>query len=242
VPITLDATSNSDGVTTTSSQITFAATVNSGSDRLLTASFSARDGAAFTSATWNTSESMTKAVELVATNGLVASIWYLINPTATSANIVGNTSGQTWIGGTAVSLFGVAQSSPVDDTDTVETSGTDPSFSALTTATDGCAVIDCLTTNGATLGDVAITAETNRVLRAKFVGSNGSPNDGRVVGVSSVITKSPAGSLTLQWTITGLSSSLVAVAFKPAVVAASTMGYLKPNNLRPRIFSPGLAR
>jgi hypothetical protein len=208
--ITFDATTNSSAVAHASGVVTFSATVNSGSDRLLVVAAQARDdsvaGVTFGGV------ALTNAVSRSSADGLYASVWYLIAPSVSTANVVitANTAAPTYLAGTAVSLFGVAQSSLVDDTDSMETTGANPAFSALTTATDGSAVVDSVASNHT--GAPTMNAETNRTQRSSFL----TPDQSRGVGCSTIITKSPAGSVTMGWDVGTNNSSYVGAAFKPA--------------------------
>jgi hypothetical protein len=211
--ITVDVVRDSTGVASTANALTFTATVNTGSNKLLVVCVMARDGNAISNVKWNTNEGLTKAIELLAGNGLIASLWYLINPTSATANVTITTSGQTFIGGVATSLFGVAQTTPLEDTDSLETNGTDSSFAALTTTTDGCALVDGVSTNytGTNLGKLA---ETNFLQRAQFLANNGSGRD--CLG-GALVTKSPAGSVAMGWNLSAVpaNGAHVGAAFKP---------------------------
>jgi hypothetical protein len=164
-------------------------------------------------------QSFTQAVA-ISGNTMDAEVWYLVPVSLATANItVTLVGGGTFVnsGACAVCLSGVAQTLPIDDTDTATSGSADAiTLSALTSTTDGCVIVDAVTFNSAVL---LMTAETNRVEQANFTGT-------RALGASTIITKSPAGSVTMQWSTTpaaGVSVSLAGVAFKPSGGAPPTI-------------------
>ena len=173
-------------------------------------------GDSISSVTWNGVGMTSRVSAQHVGSELTAAIFDLNSPATGNHNVVVTMSGANslYLAATVESLKGVATSSHVEDTDTATGStGADPSFAALTTATDGCAVIDCLATNDT--GAVTMSAETNRVERSNFLAEA----QGRAVGASTIITKSPAGSVTMQWSVVD-ESALAGLAVKPLAEAA----------------------
>lgn len=126
--ISFDAASGG-GVFSTS----WAHTVGAGSNKaLVVCEFDDTGGSnTLTAVKWNTSESLAKIVEIQTPGDRWISIWWLGNPTSTTANI-DLTTGSFAMKGSAISLFGVgtldvsgsgtaSSSSPVSDTISVAT-------------------------------------------------------------------------------------------------------------------------
>lgn len=190
--------------------LTFSATVSAGSNRLLVVSIEARHDAIISGITFD-DVPLTKAINISGPSFMQAEVWYLIGPNVTTANVVASyTASGTfqYLAGCAQSFFGVAQSSLVDDTDTNSSAAaTAISLSGLTTVTDGCLIVDAVAWNG---GATTMTAETNRT-------NTGMDQATWVVGSSRLVTKSPAGAVTMEWTNSGsVQVALAAAAFKPA--------------------------
>jgi len=115
--------------------------------------------------TWNTDEDFTRAVAANAGGGANrrAEIWYLINPTATTADIV-----TTW-GSAAIdkgmgvySYYNVDQTTPLGITNTDTASGT-TTTGTLTPTTAGSLIVDSYTVNVATVTDTLTAGWTNGV-------------------------------------------------------------------------------
>lgn len=155
-------TSSSNGNTTPASSYSFSATVNSGSNRLLIVGFNAFNqvgvnNSIAVSVKFN-GVAMTRAVTQFLTNGssfdLSTDIWYLINPTVQTANVVGDFSGGSGGGitsfhGYAASYFGMQQSSPVDATLPQNiTSPTTHVTGSVTTTQSGDVLADVLSAGG----------------------------------------------------------------------------------------------
>jgi len=212
--ITLDTVTT--GKNTDGTPLTISTTVNAGSNRLLVVAVGQRSISQTVSGITFNSVALTKAIDVDSTAFDQASIWYLIAPDVTTANtvITFNAGTPVFFGAAVISLAGVAQSAPVDDTDSVGvgSDATPTEFAALTTVTDGCVVIDAVSIN---IGSLTMSAETNRVERANFAGS-----DGRAVGVSTIINKTTAGGVLMEWSY-GSSASVahVGAAFQPAVAS-----------------------
>lgn len=210
--ITFDATSNSDGITPsgTPAAVAFNATVGAGSNRILILNVPARDDT-IASVSSSLDGALIKAIDRNSADSLYASIWYLVAPSVGTHTITVTCAGNTpsFAAGIAVSLFGVDQISPIEDTGSVETTGANPTMSGLTSVSDNAAFIDCLACNFTV--PATMNAETNRVERASFLADS----QGRAVGVSTIVTKSPAGSVTMGWDIGSNNSAYVGLALKP---------------------------
>lgn len=214
--ITLGNISNSDGVSGSSTTITFAATVQA--TGFLCVVTLSRD-LVVDSVTFN-GDALTKRVEQIGSNDLVAAIWTITTPDVGTFNVViNNTGAATYMAGVAVEFLGVDTTSPVDATDSEETTGANPAFVGFSTVTDGAAVIDGVATNSLA-SPITMNAETNRVQRANFLADD----QGRYVGVSTIITKTTAGTITGGWGIDSNNSAYVGLALKPATAPPPSNG------------------
>ncbi len=218
--ITLDAVSDSSAVAPVSGVVTFSATTNAGSNGVLTVAAASRT-ATIAGVTFN-GHALTLAIEDVGSNGLYASVWYWVTPDVGTFNVVVTASNTTpdYVGACAISMFGV-DGTPVEASQALETTGANPAFTSLTTLTDGSAVVDCMASNWDT--PATMNAETNRVQRANFLALS----QNRGVGMSSIITKSPAGSVTMGWNIASFNSAYVGAAFKPFSGVAGTPFFMQ---------------
>lgn len=193
--------------------LTFSMTCNADSTLLLVSIGKRTIAMTVASITFN-GVALTQAVVINGLDFNQAEIWYLINPDITTANVVITLNAGTFVQdiGTAVSLKGTDTTSPIEATASNDTSGaTTLSLSGLlSTSTDGAAVMDCIHANG---GQTLMTAETNRVVR-------GSINPSSIDNCSTIITKSPAGGVTLEWTMGGASAAMCGVVIKPAAAAS----------------------
>lgn len=215
--ITFDAVSNSDGVTPVSGVITFSHTVGSGSNRILCVAAFARDDSVV-SVNSDLDGALTVQAQRTSADGIHASIWVKVGAAVGTHTITvtANTTGPTYLAGGGTSLFGIAQSSFVEDTDSVETTGANPTLTGLTTATDGCAMVDAIASNNTVVP--VMNAELNRVQRASWLADS----QERGVAISTLITKSPVGSITGGWDIGGNNCAYVAIALRPASGGGST--------------------
>jgi len=140
------------GTTITNSGFTVAANAN----RILIVSANVYDGAqAVTGITWNGVENFTRAVFIDAASADRRSeIWYLVNPTATTADVV-----TTWAstairrGAGVYSYYNALQASPIGVTNTANGTGV-TSTGTLTPATTGSLIVDSSMSDG---GGVAAT-------------------------------------------------------------------------------------
>jgi hypothetical protein len=154
----------------------------------------------------------------VITSGAMRSeLWYIIAPPTGTSTISATVSGATDERKfSAVSFAGVAQSSPVDTSNTQLTSGTSASIS-LTTTTANDMVIDSL----AHFGTQFMTAGSNQSTAFNsFSGSSGA-----AVSYKNAAT---AGSNTTSWTTTGTNDiAYVSAAMKP-VSTGSVLTLIQP--------------
>lgn len=149
--VTFD-TSSSAAKETAGSSLTFSATVNTGSNRILVVGAFAYDditgpgASVITGITFN-SNALTAGVQGYYTDGasfdVSYELWYLIAPTQTTANVVISYTGAVnHIHAFAASFFGVKQTSPMDDSDSIfDTTGTTHSLT-LTTTDTGNVLVD----------------------------------------------------------------------------------------------------
>lgn len=224
--ITFDATSNTDGVSASGSpsSITFNGHGVASDANYLVACITIRgDGINASAPTWNGVAMTQRASASNAGAELNAYLYDLVAPTTGNQTFAFSASGTSnlYMAATLISLKGVETSSHIDDTDSTTSTAANPTLPALTTVTDGAAVIDCVASN--TSGAPTMNAETNRVQRASF----NADTQERGVGASTIITKSPAGSVTMGWNIGSNESAYVAIAVKPA---AGGGGGGTPNN------------
>lgn len=223
--ITLDAASALASTTSSGDlPLTFNHTVSSGSDRLLVVAVMGRSiGMTVTGITFN-GDALTlgKAVDADFNQ---AEIWYLLNPDVATGSVVVTQNAGTfvYVAAYAISFFGVTQTSPEDDDDSNNVNATSISLPALTTVTDACVVVDAVSQNA---GGLTMTEETNRTQQV-----NSTPSG--TVASSMILTKSPAGSVTMEWTSGSAQQCMVGVAFKPAAAAAdSTPPFFRPPQRR----------
>ena len=136
------------GLVGTSSPIVWSHTVPSGSNRCLVVVFNATSGGTaqtITGVTFNTSESFTQAVQDSGGPGESVSIWVLINPTVTTANISVSYTGtpgaaDSMIGG-AINVTSCNQTSPIGNTTSAHPLGTNPSTN-LTISQSNSYIVD----------------------------------------------------------------------------------------------------
>lgn len=201
-----------DSISETNPALSFSLTVAAGSNRLLVVTYAGRSVSKSVSGITFDDVALEKAAG-VSGNTMDAEVWYLIAPNVTTANVVVTlVAGGTFVYSAAAATVwnGVAQSSIVDDTDTNTTVANIISLSGLTTVTDACLVIDSIASNSFF---PTMSAEANRTLLHDFSGDT----NGLTQATSRILTKSPAGSVTMEWTLSGSTGvSLAGAAFKPA--------------------------
>lgn len=140
------------GTTITNSGFTVAANAN----RILIVSAGVYDASqAISGITWNGTENFTRAVFIDAGSGQTRSeIWYLVNPTATTADIVTTWSSAAIRRGAGVySFYNALQVSPIGVTNTASGTGS-TSTGTITPTTTGSTIIDAEIGEG---GGVAAT-------------------------------------------------------------------------------------
>jgi len=158
------ATTNtsSSGTTITNSSFTVA---NNSNRILIVCAFRYGSGGDISGITWNSSESFTRATfRDGSTETGRTEIWYLVNPTATTSNIVTTWDASTSRRGAGVySFYNAKQTSPIGATshsDTITTTTT----GAITPTVAGSMIVDCIGS-----------------------GSNGAPTDTLTAGWTSLI-------------------------------------------------------
>lgn len=208
-----NSASDTNSVTT----LTTAVTVSAGTDRALAVCVQARGapaGSAVSGVTFNGSETFTLAkAQSFASGGATfrAELWYLTNPTVTTANVV-----VTWpnTNNNQVQAYSVVQANGVDPSaalDSTSGAGADSATisSIITTTSDNALIIDCSLT-GQTLSPSVGANQTSRVNRA--LATTGVQDR----GLTSTTAKTPAGAETMDWTQTSERWAQVAASFVPS--------------------------
>lgn len=173
-------------------------TVGAGSNRaLVVCEFDDTFSNLLTAVTWNTSESLSKIIEAQVPGDRFISIWYLLNPTSTTANIVLTTTagamkgwGMSYTGVQALDVSGsgtAAASSPVSDTITVASNAW---------------IVSCLKENAGTT-----VTWTNATENATTVG-------GGLHGADSAGTRT--GSQATSGAYVGASAAILSASFTPS--------------------------
>lgn len=199
-------------VTGITSPITVSKTVATGSNRLLIVVCAQYfSSGAITNVTFG-GVGLTKYSEIV-DSALNATIWYQIAPTQTTADVVCTSSGTDgFMSASAMNFTGVHQSVFLDDIDSNNVTGATISLPAMTTVADNDLVVDVIIANTDT---ITMTAETFRVQRRNEI-----PIANRSFGVSTIIPKTPAGVVTMEWGLSGNHGWMAAASFKPAAAEA----------------------
>jgi hypothetical protein len=193
--------------------VTTTVTVPSGTDRVMLAcaATEGNTGVPVTGVTFNTTETFTKIRHDQRNAGggveIITNLWYLVNPTVTTADAVTtfSTAQNDRAIGISYAIFnGVSQSSPID----AQAGGTGSSgtlSAVLTTVAANAWIADCAAgDNDLTVG----AGQTMRVDRAILVQL--------FVGVSTVDGKATPGSETMDWTQTTEDWATSAVSFAPS--------------------------
>ncbi len=200
-------------------QSSFSYTVPSGPNRLLVVMVATEDTTdadrVVSSVTWNTSENLTEAkAQQNDTENVGANIWYLINPTTTTANVVVNFAGSvTSVGVTVTTLLNASQTNVVNVTGGSNQSNTTSPNLSVTTTTDYAYVISTIANNA----DTALTStQTER--------SDFSITGARMV--TSTIQKDFAGSQNMGYTAGGATDdhAQAVVAFKAMPPTVQRLG------------------
>lgn len=217
-PALLDAASAvALGTTTTCTVSSY--TVSSGTNTALVVFIGASDATeadrAISSVTWNTSESLTAGVSTdgPATSNRRAAIYYLLNPTATTANIVVTFAGTvTSSACLAVSYQNVHQSSPIGDTDGVAAgSGTSASRTLTTTAANSL-VLDAISVG------LAPTPDFKRQIRGRETSTH-------LFGGSEWAVTGSGTNQTVGWTFSSAESTYVALELKAAAQPGGNIAF-----------------
>lgn len=183
--------------------VTKSVTVSAGTDRFLAVCSQVRRNTdtayAISGVTFNGSESFTRVrtpdVQNTPGQILQAELWYLVAPTVTTADLVVTYAGlnEQAIGVSASQFNGVNQSSPIDSHAGSNGTSTTPSVT-ITTVADNAAILDCVIGKS----DSGLTVGAGQTVRTDRIIGVGGVNDG--AGVSTVVTKTPAGSEPMNWT------------------------------------------
>jgi hypothetical protein len=205
--------------------LTLSHTIASGSDRILVAvfanydSFSAGDRE-MNDVTFNSSESFTKALSFTGTASTITEdytveVWYLVNPSVTTANVVANNvsgSNATEMSMYLADFTGAEQSSPVGNTGTGDVASGSPS-ATVNSVTNGSLVIGGFYSNQS-VGDRITSNDTGIAILDHGID---------VSGAAYLIAPS-AGNQTLDWTDTDNDEDVVtgAVEFYAAGGAVDT--------------------
>ena len=224
--VELDGTIQSSAVTDSTQTYSWSHTIAANSNRLLVVVCSARDGTngniSSISATWNTTENLTLNAGTSGSNSSRAShLLYLINPTATTANVE-----VTWSGAAdtsrchSYSLYNVHQTLPIADANSdVEefpaSAGTAITVGSMTSVPSGSYMIGIVGTNA---GGGTFSAGGSETIDLQFSAlGTGSP-------ISQAVFRQAGVSGTVQPAITWTSSqnfSDVAASFQPVASAGS---------------------
>jgi hypothetical protein len=211
---------NSAADLTSQTSIATSVTVAAGSDRALAVCVVARGsagGSAVSGVTFNGSEAFTLAKAQTFTSSATwrAELWYLVNPTVTTANVVvtwpGTTNNQVQ-GYSVHQLTGVSQTAPLDATSGAGAESATIS-STITTVEDNALIIDCAITARETTITIGAgqTSRVNRLLASAGVQDK---------TVSSTTAKTPAGAEVMSWTIPSPERwAHAALSFAPATAA-----------------------
>lgn len=120
--------------------LTWSHTVADGDNQILLVSVHSRSWGAISGVTYG-GVAMTKLTDCILgypTNGdyPAVSVWYLVNPTEGTANVVATGSLSDWMEGGAVTLKNVDTSDPFSSTETLEAEGTELAYSTATIKSD----------------------------------------------------------------------------------------------------------
>lgn len=176
----------------------------SGSDRILFVYCECSEGYTITGVTYG-GTAMTK-VDTQTKAPLEFTLWYLVNPTTGTNDIIASCSGSTYISITASSYTGVLQTSPINGTNKSTSTGTSYSLSVTTTLDNSWAI----------MGLVAISARTTTAgsnTYKRVVNSAG--NGEQILDTNSAQT--PTGSKTMTVTSNSQEFFGIMVGFAPSL-------------------------
>ena len=211
--IVYDTDSETQGTSTTTLTIT-SLVVGNNANRVLIVCTGSESGTAgnrpVSSITWNTTETFSRAVFVENASGGPnrSEIWYLINPTATTANIVVTFGGAAFNTKMSVlSIYGAHQTTPIDGVATNTENDDDPDIT-ITTNTLNCLLVDSVMMSAASL---VLTPDTPQV---EISNQNGSSS----THLSSYKDAATITTYTMSWAgVSAAQNSIVAAAIKPAV-------------------------
>lgn len=224
-PINIDGISG--GTAFATSPATLSHTVLASSNTILIVGFGIDDGNpdTFTSVTYNGVAMTNLGTSATLANHRV-SIWFLLNPTQGTNNIVATLSATNppdSLYVSAISFANVAQVTPTATTGTA--TSTTMSLNLTSTTPNNVLVgfgihgIDSVTTIGTT----------------RTIGTR--PNNVFSEQIGGIATAGPVGINTIGWTISSFDWAMAACILTPISGNA-----FKQNNIRPRMFAPGIAR
>jgi hypothetical protein len=191
---------------------TLSFTVGNNANKILLVGVVIEDAAPVTTVSgivFNTTEAFTKIdAQTFNTDGDNVELWYLLNPTATTANIVVTTAATTAGHFGAISLYNAAQKAP---SPSAKASGTvDPATASVTTTVADSWLVDVVGGNTVGTDMTAAVGQTERWEGATYsCRSNGSTADAGVAG---------AGKAT-SWTFTDMNWGLILTTVEPYVAS-----------------------
>lgn len=187
------------------SSITWSHTTG-GSNRILFVVTEGQNNCGANSVTYNGTSLTQIQSNISGGNSDISSLWYLVNPSAGSNNVVINRGcGSGWFGGAAVSYTGVHQSNPINASGTSTGSGTSASKSLTTTVDNTWGFLVALAT-------ATKTASTNATQIYNDFNDHTSVYDN-----SGVAPFTSSGSYTMASSLSSSDSwSTIMVAFTPA--------------------------
>ena len=192
----------------TTASLTFSHAVTAGPNRALVVVTAHRDGNLNVTAITYGGVALTQAIQQNGNaNNNEVNIWYLLNPTVGSANVVVTLSGSARVAAGAINLTGVHQTTPVG------TAAGAAATSAAPSVTVGGAVNELVIGAVSANGDAVSVASAGGQSSIVNTGSGTAVGDIRLAAAS----KAGAASVTVSWTL-GASKAwgAAAVPFKPA--------------------------
>lgn len=199
------------------SSFNFSHTTGSGNQRFLIVSIVAQDSTSVSSVTYN-GVSLTSSGARAYANFTFSEQWYLANPDSGANTVQVNLSGATaYPTATAKTYTGVAQTSPVDGTNTATANSTTPSVS-VTTSVDNSWVVDSVGVRTDS-GDTTLTVNGSQNQRSNFTSSSQERQG------TSDEAKATAGSVSMDWTLaSGKNWSITAMGIKEYVNTSEGSG------------------
>ena len=196
----------------------------SGSERLVVVGISLEDATdadrTVTSMTYG-AQSMTLAKEQKDdTNNITSSLWYLMNPNTGAQTITANFLNMSNCFGASISFTGAHQTSALDATNGTTQADSTSVSTAVTTVADNSMVVDVMTMNeGSNITLTAGAGQTERDNQTTTATAHGVSHEG---------PQTPAGSVTMSWSCSGLGCggnedwTIAAASFAPAATTATT--------------------